>query len=85
MENLGFRRDSGSNRADFLTGVTVPTERIIASGYESKFSSTYDAICAAYESSSLKSKMLAECPYPESKEAAKNVAIFKEMVVREKH
>ncbi|KAJ6184417.1 hypothetical protein N7519_005718 [Penicillium mononematosum] len=80
MENLGFRRDSGSNRADFLTGVTVPTERIIALGYESKFPRTSDAIRAAYESSSSKSEIQAECSYPQSKEAAENTAIFKEMV-----
>lgn len=85
MENLGFRRDSGSNRADFLTGVTVPTERIIAPGYENKFSRNSEAIRAAYESSSSKSEMQAECSYPQNKEAAENTAIFKEMVAREKH
>ncbi|CAP95463.1 Brefeldin A resistance protein [Penicillium chrysogenum] len=85
MENLGFRRDSGSNRADFLTGVTVPTERIIAPGYESTFPRTSDAIRSAYESSSSKSEIQAECSYAQSKEAAENTAIFKEMVAREKH
>ncbi|KAJ5771732.1 hypothetical protein N7520_002261 [Penicillium odoratum] len=85
MEDLGFRRDSGSNRADFLTGVTVPTERVIASGYEHRYPRTSDAIRAAYESNKLKSHMLAECSYPESTEAAENTAVFKEMVAREKH
>ncbi|KAG5753808.1 hypothetical protein H9Q70_003571 [Fusarium xylarioides] len=33
MEGLGFVRASGSNRGDFLTGVTVPTERRIAEGH----------------------------------------------------
>ena len=32
MENLGFFCDDGANVADFLTGVTVPSERKIKSG-----------------------------------------------------
>ncbi|KAF7587415.1 hypothetical protein BBP40_007255 [Aspergillus hancockii] len=86
MEGLGFVRDSGSNRADFLTGVTVPTERLIAPGYEDKFPRTAGEILAAYERSKIKSKMLEECQsYPTSEEAAENTAVFKEMVSREKH
>lgn len=85
MEDLGFMRDSGSNRADFLTGVTVPTERLIASGYENKFPRTANEILAAYECSSIKPKMLAECTYPESEKAAEDTAIFKKMVKWEKH
>ncbi|ODM18850.1 hypothetical protein SI65_05467 [Aspergillus cristatus] len=86
MEGLGFMRDSGSNRGDFLTGVTVPTERLIAPGYEDKFPHTADEILAAYERSRIKSKMLEECQsYPTSEEAAENTAVFKEMVSREKY
>jgi ABC-type multidrug transport system ATPase subunit len=86
MEDLGFMRDSGSNRADFLTGVTVPTERLIAPGYEDKFPRTAGEILAAYKRSSIQPKMLEECQsYPVSQEAAENTAIFKEMVSREKH
>jgi hypothetical protein len=36
----------------------------------------------AYESSSSKSEIQAECSYAQSKEAAENTAIFKEMVAR---
>ena len=86
MEGLGFMRDPGSNQGDFLTGVTVPTERRIAPGYEDKFAHTADEILAAYERSEVKMRMLEECQiYPNSKEAAENTAIFKEMVSREKH
>lgn len=85
IEGLGFMRDSSSNRADFLTGVTVPTERLIAPGYESMFPRTAGEILAAYDWSSIKPRMLAECTYPESEEAAANTAVFKEMVVWEKH
>lgn len=42
MEDLGFVWDSGSNRGDFLTGVTVPTECVIAPGYEKTFPRTAD-------------------------------------------
>ncbi|CAI7659781.1 unnamed protein product [Penicillium pancosmium] len=86
MEGLGFMLDPGSNRGDFLTGVTVPTERVIAPGYEAKFPHTANEIRAAYEKSQIKPRMLEESQsYPASREAADNTTIFKEMVVREKH
>lgn len=85
MEDLGFMRDSGFNRVDFFTGVTVPTERIIAPGYENNFPLTADDVLAVYSLSSIKPKILAECKYPESEEAVENTAVFKEMVAREKH
>lgn len=86
MERQGFLRDSGSNRSDFLTGVTVPTERVIAPGFEKTFPRTANEICAAYDSSAIKSKMMEESRlYPTSEEAAENTALFKEMVAREKH
>ncbi|KAJ5192616.1 hypothetical protein N7449_008758 [Penicillium cf. viridicatum] len=85
MEDLGFMRGFGSNRADFLTGVTVPTERLIAPSYGDKFPRTADDILAVYEGSLIKSKMLAECTYPESEKAAENTAVFKEAVAWEKH
>ncbi|RSL79968.1 hypothetical protein CEP51_006953 [Fusarium floridanum] len=86
MEGLGFMRDPGSNRGDFLTGVTVPTERVIAPGYEHMFPRTVDEVLAAYGQSDIKPKMMDECQsYPTSDEAAENTATFKEMVAREKH
>ncbi|EAU32222.1 hypothetical protein ATEG_07960 [Aspergillus terreus NIH2624] len=86
MEGLGFMRDSGSNRGDFLTGVTVPTERVISPGYEDKFPRTADEIRAAYEQSHIKPRMLEEAHnYATTKEAADNTTVFKEMVAREKH
>lgn len=85
FEGLGFMRDSGSNRADFLTGVTVPTERLIAPGFENVFPRTADEILGAYDSSPIKAKVLVESTYPESEEAAENTAVFKDMVAWEKH
>jgi ABC-type multidrug transport system ATPase subunit len=85
MEDLGFVRDSGSNRGDFLTGVTVPTERRIAPGYENTFPRDADGVLAAYEKSDIKSKMVEECKrYPTTDEATENTAVFKEMAAREK-
>ncbi|KAF4170995.1 hypothetical protein CNMCM8927_002959 [Aspergillus lentulus] len=86
MEGLGFMRDPGSNRGDFLTGVTVPTERVIVPGHDDKFPRTADEIRTAYERSHIRPRMLEEAQsYPTSKEAADNTAVFKEMVAREKH
>ncbi|KAL5046754.1 hypothetical protein BDW71DRAFT_214521 [Aspergillus fruticulosus] len=86
MEDLGFMMDSGSNRADFLTGVTVPTERLIAPGYEDKFPRTAADILSAYEQSGIQEQMQQESQsYPTSEEAVTNTAVFKEMVSREKH
>ncbi|GKT48749.1 ABC transporter G family member 14 [Colletotrichum spaethianum] len=86
MESLGFLRDSGSNRSDFLTGVTVPTERVIAPGFERTFPRTADEIRVAYDRSAIKAKMMDESQlYPTSTDAADNTALFKGMVAREKH
>ncbi|OBT53104.1 hypothetical protein VE04_08304 [Pseudogymnoascus sp. 24MN13] len=86
MENLGFMRVSGSNRADFLTGVTVLTERRIAPGSEKKFPRSADEVVAADDRSEIKPRMLIECrDYPTSEEAKENTANFREMVIYEKH
>lgn len=85
MEALGFLCDPAANRADFLTGVTVPTERHIAEGFESKFPRNADEVRAVYEQSSTKPEMVAELDYPQSDEAKQNTADFKEMVARDKH
>lgn len=86
MEDLGFIRDGGSNRGDFLTGVTVPHERVIAAGYEETFPRTADAIRDAYHKSAIYTKMLEEArTYPGTHEAKVNTICFKEMVAREKH
>ncbi|KAF2017942.1 ABC-transporter [Aaosphaeria arxii CBS 175.79] len=84
MEELGFHCDPAANQADFLTGVTVHTERMIIPGHEHKFPRTAEEIRAAYDRSTIRSDMLAECNYPESAEAKQNTADFKDMVATEK-
>lgn len=54
MEDLGFVCRDGANIGDFLTGVTVPTERMIRDGFENRFPRTVDDIRAHYEKSSIK-------------------------------
>lgn len=86
MEDLGFMHDAGSNLGDFLTGVTVPTERTIRSGYEATFPRTADEILSAYDKSSIKAQMLEESSaYQQSKTVAKDTEEFKQTVALEKH
>ncbi|KAH7053456.1 multidrug resistance protein CDR2 [Macrophomina phaseolina] len=85
MEELGFACDPSANQADFLTGVTVPTERRITPGYENRFPRNADEVRAAYDRSSIKVKMIAEYNYPETEEAKQDTADFIEMTQRDKH
>ncbi|KAH6612411.1 multidrug resistance protein CDR2 [Boeremia exigua] len=85
MEDLGFVCNPAANKADFLTGVTVPTERAIKPGYEEKFPRTADEIRTAYEGSAIRTKLLTECDYARSAEAAHNTAEFKAEVAAEKN
>ena len=85
MTELGFLCDPAANKADFLTGVTVPTERVIAPGYENSFPRSASEIRTAYEQSAIRKKMIDGLNYPESNEAIQNTANFKEAVKAEKH
>lgn len=80
MEGLGFVCDSSANVADFLTGVTVPTERQIREGYEQSFPRTADAIREAYGQTSIKALMEQECKYPNTPEAKANTYDFQEAI-----
>jgi ABC-type multidrug transport system ATPase subunit/ABC-type multidrug transport system permease subunit len=86
MEELGFVCVDGSNKSDFLTGVTVPTERKIASGHENTFPRTNEDIAAAYNQTKTKMNMLEECQsYPESEAARVNTLAFQDLAAKEKH
>lgn len=86
MEDLGFVCVDGSNRGDFLTGVTVPTERKIAPGREKRYPRTGGDIAAAYDRSSNKTKMLEDCMmYPESESAKRDTSSFQSLVADERH
>ncbi|KAL2264191.1 hypothetical protein VTK26DRAFT_897 [Humicola hyalothermophila] len=85
MEALGFVCQEGANVADFLTGVTVPTERKIRPGYEPTFPRNADAVKAEYEKSPTFAEMQAEYSYPSTEEARENTRLFQQGVDAEKH
>jgi ABC-type multidrug transport system ATPase subunit len=84
MEDLGFVCPEGANVADFLTGVTVPTERRVRPGCDS-FPRTADALKAAYEDSDIYARMQAEYAYPASAAARETTRLFQQGVAAEKH
>lgn len=63
MEDLGFVCDNAANTSDFLTSVTVPTERHIQDGFESRFPRTATAIYEAYEKTLTRLEMQKEYDY----------------------
>ncbi|KAI4728946.1 hypothetical protein E4T49_03351 [Aureobasidium sp. EXF-10728] len=86
MEDLGFICVNGSNKGDFLTGVTVQTERKIAPGYEHKFPRTNGDIAATYDQSQNRMNMFEEAQrYPESEAARADTMAFRELIAKEKH
>jgi len=84
MESLGFHCTDGANVADYLTGVTVPSERKIREGFEDSFPRTSKDIRLCYEKSTIKIKMESEYNYPSSDEAKAFTEDFKESVRYEK-
>ncbi|EPQ31307.1 uncharacterized protein PFL1_01492 [Pseudozyma flocculosa PF-1] len=72
MNSLGFFCDPAANKADFLTGVCVPTERKIIPGFENRFPRTPAQIRDAYEQSHIAAAMRSEYSYPLSQEAQEN-------------
>ncbi|KAA8646438.1 hypothetical protein EYZ11_000293 [Aspergillus tanneri] len=84
MQDLGFVYTDGANIGDFLTGVTVPTERRIRPGYENTFPRNADAILAGYKKSMIYDRMVSEYDYPTTSIARERTEAFKESVAFEK-
>jgi ABC-type multidrug transport system permease subunit len=84
MEALGFVCREGSNVADFLTGVTVPTERKIRPGFEARFPRNADAMLEEYNKSVVKSNMVREYDYPDSETAKRCTEDLKISVAEER-
>ncbi|KAJ5660617.1 hypothetical protein N7507_007068 [Penicillium longicatenatum] len=84
MEKLGLMYTDGANIGDFLTGVTVPTERKVRPGWESKFPRTADAILAEYKNSEIYKKEITAYNYFSSDIASQRTEAFKESVAWEK-
>ncbi|KAJ6005108.1 ABC multidrug transporter atrF [Penicillium herquei] len=83
MEEAGFICREGSNVADFLTGVTVPTERRIRENYEHRFPRNKEALREFYEKSSIHTQVISEYDYPNSDVARERTQDFKEGVAFE--
>ncbi|KAL2867650.1 putative ABC multidrug transporter [Aspergillus lucknowensis] len=83
MESLGFVCREGSNVADFLTGVTVPTERKIHPGFEARFPRNADAMLDEYNKSVVKAEMVSEYNYPDSELSIRRTDDFKAAVAEE--
>ncbi|PHH87936.1 hypothetical protein CDD83_8226 [Cordyceps sp. RAO-2017] len=84
MEALGFICEPGANVADFLTGVTVPTERRVRPEMQHSFPRDGGSIRAAYEQSSIHERMRAEYGYPSSDEARTKTDLFRQGVAMDK-
>ena len=84
MESLGFVYTPGANVADFLTGVTVPTERCIQDGVH-EFPRNADEIRHRYAVTTIHSSMAREYSYPNSEEARSLTADFQSERERDKH
>ncbi|KFZ06095.1 hypothetical protein V501_07757 [Pseudogymnoascus sp. VKM F-4519 (FW-2642)] len=76
MERLGFICDHGANVADYLTGITVSTERKIQKGQERSFPRTSDAVREAYKGSLIYQQTRTECDYPLTDDAIANTNQF---------
>jgi ABC-type multidrug transport system ATPase subunit len=84
MENLGFGYTDGANVADFLSGVTVPTERKILPGFEGSFPRTHDELLTVYQKSQICQNMMSEYEYPTTPLAQARTNAFQESVAFEK-
>ncbi|EXA28511.1 ATPase [Fusarium oxysporum f. sp. pisi HDV247] len=84
MESMGFICQHGANVADYLTGVTVPTERQIHPDHQNRFPRTADALRAEYEKSPIYERMRSEYDYPTTEIAKERTKFFKEGVRQQK-
>lgn len=85
MENLGFVCAPGANVADFLTGVTIPTERDINPNMQHTFPQTASAILLEYEKSAIRTQMVAEYDFPDKDATRHKTSEFQRAIAMEKH
>ncbi|KAL2850629.1 ABC-2 type transporter-domain-containing protein [Aspergillus pseudoustus] len=84
MESLGFGYTDGANVADYLTGVTVSTERKVLPGYEPSYPRTADDLVRVYQKSSICQDMRVEYDYAASPLAQERTNAFKHSIALEK-
>ncbi|KAI5307634.1 hypothetical protein KEM55_007783, partial [Ascosphaera atra] len=85
MEDLGFVCREGSNIADFLTGCTVPTERLIRPGYENRFPRNAEEVLEEYKKTDIYEQVQEEYDYPTTAEARGRTDLFEQSVRAEKY
>lgn len=85
MEEQGFICQRGANVADFLTGVTVPTERQIRPGMQNQFPRTPDALRLRYRQSPTFTQMTAELDFPTTTGAIEKTKQFCEGVAGQRN
>jgi ABC-type multidrug transport system permease subunit len=81
FEEMGFMYGRGANIADFLTAVTVPTERTVRQGYESKIPKTIPEFASRYKESSVYKAMVEEIIPPS--QLQEETRPFKDLVAKE--
>ena len=84
MEALGFICRDGSNVADYLTGVTVPTERLVRPKCLNTYPLNGNLIQAEYEKSPIYAEAKTEYAYPSTDVAKERTKLFKQAVAAEK-
>ena len=77
VEDMGFVCDDAANVADFLTGITVPTERTIREGHEASFPRSFQAVRDIHLQSDIREAMRKELNYPGTHEAKTNTEEFR--------
>lgn len=76
---------SGSNVADFLSGITVPTERLVRPEAEKFFPRNRFEVRDMYQKSPIYDRMIQEYDYPSTDLAKQRTQVFKEAFGEEKH
>ncbi|KIW36207.1 uncharacterized protein PV06_11504 [Exophiala oligosperma] len=84
MEKLGFICDNGANVADFLTGVTVPTERAVREECRMTFPKDATSLRDIYLQSEINRQMSLEYDFPDTETTQVATTKFKESVTNEK-
>ncbi|KAM0080893.1 hypothetical protein ACKRZS_006944 [Fusarium odoratissimum] len=84
MESLGFVCDNGSNVGDFLTGVTVPTERQVRPENLASFPRNAEEIEAIYNKSGIKMRMDKKSDYSTRQSTLFDTQQFQEAMAERK-
>lgn len=85
MEDAGFICSDGANVADYLTGVTVPTERNIREEMRHKFPRTASEIRTRYENTEIYNRMKAQYSFPASESAKEMTDLFQQGIQMDRH